>query len=115
MTRPLLIVESASQVHYYEPQTSDVWVAHSNTWQRPDDPIFHRIRELEDRTATAEGDRTRRGWDIKTGCGATVSATSWLEGPARWETSDYRSSDYGIRLPIRWALQFARPCRRCWP
>lgn len=112
--RPQLIVESATAL-YSEPHTSTVWISHSNTWQRPDDPIFHHVGDLQQRERVADGEKVRCGWDVKTGCGATVSSATWLDGPGRYESTDYRSSDHGMRIPIRWAIQFARPCQRCWP
>lgn len=112
--RPQLVVEGVNFLHD-EPLTSTVWISHSNTYQRPSDPIFHRVGDMEQRDRVAEGDKVRAGWDVKTGCHATVTSATWLDGPGRFESSDYRSSDYGLRIPIRWAIQFGRPCRRCWP
>lgn len=114
--RPLLIVESATQIHYYEPKTATVWISHSNTWNRVADPIFHRREDWRMLAPESLDDgRDRRGWRVETTCGSLISSASWLQTPGQHDSADYRSSDNGLLLPIRWALRFARPCRRCWP
>jgi hypothetical protein len=115
MSRPLLIVESGSQVHYYEPRTATVWISHSNTWQRPDDPIYHCIGPWQQLEPVREGDMERGGWRVETTCGALTSSASWLRTPGTHDSHDYRHNQNGLQVPIRWAMQFARPCRRCWP
>jgi hypothetical protein len=117
MTRPQLIVTSGSGLDYYEAQTATVWIGHTSTWSRPLDPIFHRIAASERLESTAQPDAPleRRGWRVATDCGALVHLSTWLQTPGEHDSIDYRDQAHGLSLPIRWALRFARPCRRCWP
>lgn len=112
-SRVTVTLQAVSGATYDEPLTGDVWVSHTNTWSRPLDPIFHRIEPSTLHTVS-EGHLERRCRQVLTRCGALVHITTWLHAPAG-PSQDYRDQDHGLSLPIRWAVQFARPCRRCWP
>lgn len=115
MSRPQLMLLSGSDTAYSEPRTATVWIAHSNTWQHLDEPIFHKIGPWQQLEPRPEGGVERQGWRVETECGALTSSASWLRTPGTHDSQDYRHNATGMQLPIRWALQFARPCQRCWP
>jgi hypothetical protein len=108
--RPLLTIEVGNG-YYEEPRTSYAWIPSSTRWARPADPVFHR---LEQEQHTIEGIVVQRTcWRRFTTCHILASSRSWITGSP--PDNDYDRADLGMEIPIRWAVQFARPCRRCWP
>lgn len=112
--RPLLDVVAVSGNVYPTVRSISVWIGHSSTYQRPETPIFHAILDHLGLEFTDEQGRLRKGWEVTAACGPHIGGATWLRDAPNAE-NDYRSDDCGIRIPLRWAVQFAIPCRRCWP
>jgi hypothetical protein len=112
--RPQAVVVGSRGDTYTEPLTSYVWLPFSSRWARPTEPVFHRQGDPQRTSFTDPIDRRRKGWRRDTTCGRLIAEVSWLIEPVNGD-SDYRHRDTGLEVPLRWALRFGRPCKRCWP
>lgn len=115
-TRPTIPVPSADGLGTYdEPRTSYVWISGTSRWRSPITPIFHSIGDYTPTSYTTQDGAMRKGWEVSACCGPLITSASWIPGDRPGQTIDYRHADNGTQIPIRWALQFGRPCKRCWP